>query len=94
MRETEMKALLMQKQFEFDYQLAELKESKLEERDIAKEDGKKTRIDRQNTQQSKLINQRKNNLPPMSFEDKGPGVNLQFPNMLQNFNMEENTNFE
>lgn len=94
LRETEMKSILMQRQFEFDYRIAELKESKLEERDVAKEDGKKKRIDRQNTQQSKLINQRKNNLPPMNFEDKGVDESMQFPNMLQNFSMEENANFE
>ena len=40
----------------------------LSERDKMKEDEKKKRIGIQNTQQSKLINQRKNNLPPMNFE--------------------------
>jgi hypothetical protein len=33
-----------------------------------KEDEKAKRISIQNTQQSKLINQRKNNLPPIDFE--------------------------
>jgi hypothetical protein len=38
------------------------------DREKMKEDEKKKRIGIQNTQQSKLIDQRKNNLPPMSFE--------------------------
>ncbi len=33
-----------------------------------KEDRKDDRVSKQNTQQSKLISQRKNNLPPMKFE--------------------------
>ena len=94
MREAEIKSMLMSRQFEFDYQLAELRESKQDERDRIKETGKEKRIDRQNTQQSKLINQRKNNLPPMSFEERESSLGIQFPNMLQNFNTEENTTFE
>ena len=35
---------------------------------IMKEDAKGKRISQQNTEQSKLINQRKNNLPPLNFE--------------------------
>tara|TARA_S200002703_G_scaffold143267_2_gene136168 strand:+ start:11643 stop:14105 length:2463 start_codon:yes stop_codon:yes gene_type:complete len=94
MREAEVKSMLMARQFEFDYKIAELKESKLEKRDEMKEAGKEKRIDRQNTQQSKLINQRKNNLPPMSFEDKQSEIQMQFPNMIQDLNMEESANFE
>jgi hypothetical protein len=40
----------------------------LTDREQKKEDAKAKRISQQNTEQSKLINQRKNNLPPMSFE--------------------------
>jgi hypothetical protein len=40
----------------------------LTEREKMKEDAKAKRISQQNTEQSKLINQRKNNLPPMNFE--------------------------
>jgi len=40
----------------------------LTEREKMKEDAKAKRISQQNTEQSKLINQRKNNLPPMDFE--------------------------
>jgi len=38
------------------------------DRDIMKEDAKSKRISQQNSEQSKLINQRKNNLPPLNFE--------------------------
>ncbi len=37
-------------------------------REDMKEKEKARRISQQNTEQSKLINQRKNNLPPMNFE--------------------------
>ena len=94
MREAEIKSMLMARQFEFDYQLANLKESKLEERDKMKETGKEARISKQNTQQSKLINQRKNNLPPMNFEDRQADVKMNFPNMIENLDMEESSNFE
>jgi hypothetical protein len=40
----------------------------LTDREKMKEDAKAKRISQQNTEQSKLINQRKNNLPPLSFE--------------------------
>jgi len=40
----------------------------LDKREAEKEKAKADRIALQNTQQSKLINQRKNNLPPMTFE--------------------------
>ena len=37
-------------------------------RETKREDAKAARISQANTQQSKMINQRKNNLPPMNFE--------------------------
>jgi len=37
-------------------------------REDEKEQAKSNRISQQNTQQSELINQRKNNLPPKNFE--------------------------
>jgi hypothetical protein len=45
-----------------------MNEQQLASREGSREDAKKKRLDRQNTQQSQLINQRKNNLPPMNFE--------------------------
>lgn len=49
-------------------QLSGLKETSLQTREDMKEKEKARRISQQNTEQSKLINQRKNNLPPMNFE--------------------------
>jgi hypothetical protein len=49
-------------------QIAGIKETALADRDMMKEDSKAKRISQQNSEQSKLINQRKNNLPPLSFE--------------------------
>jgi hypothetical protein len=66
--EAELKERLMEKEFAYNMQLAGIKESSLAKREETKEDAKAKRISQQNTEQSKLINQRKNNLPPMSFE--------------------------
>ena len=66
--EAEMKSMLMQQEFNYQMQIAGVKETAITTRDNMKEDAKEKRIAVQNTQQSKLINQRKNNLPPLNFE--------------------------
>jgi hypothetical protein len=43
-------------------------QSQLSKRESDKEQAKSDRISQQNTEQSKLITQRKNNLPPQNFE--------------------------
>jgi hypothetical protein len=45
-----------------------MSEAALQERETQREVAKSDRITQQNNQQSKLINQRKNNLPPQTFE--------------------------
>jgi len=40
----------------------------LTSREMSKEEAKAKRISQQNSEQSKLINQRKNDLPPINFE--------------------------
>ena len=67
-KEAEMKSQLMREEFDYNMQLHDMEVSKITERDQMKEDSKAKRISQQNTEQSKLINQRKNNLPPMDFE--------------------------
>lgn len=67
-REAELKLMLMQKEFEYNMQLAGIESSNITQRDKMKEDAKSKRISQQSTEQSKLINQKKNNLPPMNFE--------------------------
>jgi hypothetical protein len=67
-KEAEMKSHLMREEFEYNMQLHGMEVGTLNKRDQMKEDAKAKRISQQNTEQSKLINQRKNNLPPMNFE--------------------------
>jgi hypothetical protein len=66
--EAELKRQLMQTEFEFQMQLKGLEQSGLQERENQREKAKDKRISQQSTEQSKLIEQRKNNLPPINFE--------------------------
>ncbi len=66
--EAELKRMLMAEEFNYNQQLRNISENALEQREAQRESAKSKRIDKQNTQQSKLINQRKNNLPPQIFE--------------------------
>lgn len=67
-REAELKSQLMREEFDYSMQAKGLQEMAINQRDTEKEKAKEKRISIQNTQQSKLINQRKNNLPPVDFE--------------------------
>jgi hypothetical protein len=66
--EAALKSQLMREEFEYNVQIRSMEIQDFLDRDKMKEDAKSQRISQQNTEQSKLINQRKNNLPPMSFE--------------------------
>ena len=66
--EAELKRMLMAEEFQYQMQIAGVKESGVTGRESMKEKEKAKRISQQSTQQSKLINQRKNNLAPMNFE--------------------------
>jgi hypothetical protein len=67
-KEAALKSQLMKEEFDYNLQLRSMDVTNLTEREKMKEDAKAKRISQQNTEQSKLINQRKNNLPPLSFE--------------------------
>ena len=67
-QEAAMKSQLMAQEFDYNMKLGSMETSSLSQREKEKEDAKAKRIGIQNTQQSKLINQRKNNLPPLNFE--------------------------
>lgn len=67
-QEAELKRMLMAEEFRYNLQLHGMREQIVNERETEKEKAKEKRISLQNSQQSKLINQRKNNLPPMNFE--------------------------
>ena len=66
--EAALKSQLMQLEFDMNMQLKSIEADSLQKREDNREQAKADRISQQNTQQSKLIDQRKNNLPPMSFE--------------------------
>ena len=66
--EAQLKSQLMQQEFDYNVQLRNVSEQALSFREGAREEAKKERISQQNTEQSKLIAQRKNNLPPQNFE--------------------------
>lgn len=67
-KEAMLKSQLMREEFDYNLQMHGMEVNKISERDQMKEEAKAKRISQQNTEQSKLINQRKNNLPPMDFE--------------------------
>lgn len=66
--EADLKKQLMQTEFDFNMQLRDMSENALQTRETEREKAKSDRISQQNSEQSKLINQRKNNLPPQTFE--------------------------
>ena len=66
--EVQAKATLMEMEFNYNMQIKGIDSSMIKQREDQKEKAKDGRISKQNTQQSKLIEQRKNNLPPVNFE--------------------------
>jgi hypothetical protein len=79
-KEAALKRELMEREFEMKMALVQAQQQYITERDDMKEDEKNYREERRGSMQSKLINQRKNNLPPQTFEsrqDTLDGFNLQ-----------------
>ena len=66
--EVQAKSQLMREEFEYNQQIQQMANESLSNREKSREDAKAKRISQQNSEQSKLINQRKNNLPPQVFE--------------------------
>ena len=66
--EAELKRQLMQTEFEFQMQIKGMEQTNLSQREQNREKAKDDRVSLQSTEQSKLIKQRKNNLPPINFE--------------------------
>ncbi len=66
--EAQLKSQLMQQEFDLNMQLRGADAELLQSRETQREDAKAKRISQANTEQSKMINQRKNNLPPINFE--------------------------
>lgn len=67
-QEAMLKSQLMQEEFNLNMQLRQMDAAQLQSRESAREKSKSERISQQSTDQSQLINQRKNNLPPKNFE--------------------------
>jgi len=74
MQEADLKKQLMSLEFEMNMQLQGAKNNIEKEKVKEKEDRKDERTKIQATQQSELINQRKNNLPPKRFESGGNDI--------------------
>tara|TARA_R100001480_G_scaffold120114_2_gene119004 strand:- start:1685 stop:4102 length:2418 start_codon:yes stop_codon:yes gene_type:complete len=70
-KEAEIKMMLMQKEFEFNMQLKDADLNVIKDKEKFKEDRKDERTKIQASQQSELIDQRKNNKPPKKFESAG-----------------------
>ncbi len=68
--EAAIKAELMQLEFNLQMGIKEAEAKALKDREVQRETAKSDRISQANSEQSKLIEQRKNNLPPVSFESK------------------------
>jgi hypothetical protein len=69
-------------QFQFDMQLAQLKEQVINKNAQEAEDRKDNRTKIQATQQSALIDQRKNNTMPQDFETPDQDIMSDFNKML------------
>lgn len=79
--EAALKLQLMTQEFDFNMQLKGIDVDAIKTKEELKEEAKGKRISKQNSQQSKLIDQRKNNLPPIDFESN--------EDSLDGFSMEE-----
>ena len=74
MQEAALKKELMQLEFEMNMQLKGIEVAGRKNEIKEKEDRKDQRTELQASQQSELINQRKNNLPPKNFESSGNDI--------------------
>lgn len=67
-QEAMLKLQLMEREFQFNMQLKGIDTQLLMDKDKMKEEAKDKRVSIQNSQQSKLIEQRQKGLPPINFE--------------------------
>ena len=66
--EKELKLALMAEEFQYNMQLKGMEQEAIDVREEAKEQGKSERISQQSTQTSKMIEQKKRDLPSIDFE--------------------------
>ena len=74
LQETALKKELMQLEFQYNMQLKNTEVDSVKGRDQVKEDRKDERTKIQASQQSQLIDQRNNQLPPKKFESSGNDI--------------------
>lgn len=67
-QEAMLKSKLMEREFQYNQMIYGMQQQSIQDREQKREEAKSERISQQNSEQSKLINQRKNNLPPIRFE--------------------------
>jgi hypothetical protein len=67
-QQAQLKSQLMAEEFQYNQRIHDMEIGNVTQREKEREAAKDKRISIQNTQQSKLIDQRKNNLPPLNFE--------------------------
>jgi hypothetical protein len=72
--EAELKKMLMEQEFQYNMQLRQLEVQGVQQREVQKEDRKDQRTKIQASQQSELIDQRKNEKPPKNFESSGNDI--------------------
>lgn len=75
---------MMELKYQYEMQLKAMDSQTIEGREKFKEDRKDKRTEKQATQQSKLIAQRKENLPPTNFEENEQAMPNPMENMLAN----------
>ena len=73
-KEADVKKQLMELEFQFNMQLKDIEVSGKSSVEKEKEDRKDNRTKMQASQQSELIDQRKNNKPPKNFESSGNDI--------------------
>jgi hypothetical protein len=73
-QEAEVKKQLMEQEFQYNVQLRQMDMKTIMEREGSKEDRKDQRTKIQATQQSEMIDQRKNEKPPKNFESSGNDI--------------------
>tara|TARA_R100000655_G_scaffold53926_2_gene91925 strand:+ start:14762 stop:17197 length:2436 start_codon:yes stop_codon:yes gene_type:complete len=66
--EAQLKSQLMREEFMYNMKLRNISETALQNRETQREVAKSDRISQQNSEQSKLIQQRQKGLPPQNFE--------------------------
>jgi hypothetical protein len=66
--EAQLKTKLMEVEFNYQMQLKGVEQSQLDEREENRETEKNNRLNKQSSNQSKMIEQRKRNLPSITFE--------------------------